>query len=1052
MKRVSLFICTFLFLQINHSHSQDYRIENITSEYIRIEKGLSQNTVNCILQDQEGYIWAGTWSGLNRFDGYSFKPLTINMVNPQLGLTNATISGLAEDKLGYIWAACTKGLNRISKKDFSITQFTVEKNLGDGMVSDSINVLYTDKKGQIWIGTNRGIMILDPNTFSFTHIEHNPRDYTTISSNKITCFAEDSSGAIWVGTSFGLNKLNPKTGQVIRYFADGKPGHLVTPVITALNTDRTGNIWIGTPAGLQCYKPISRLFSFYPIEPASSNQPQSPKNFISCLYNDRDDKIWVGTRESGLFIFDPIRQRFINLQQKIPESDYFSYTSFSSIIQDWNGLYWLGTSHKGLVKLVPDPHAFYEIVKNYSTFGIIEPKPGTFWFGTQDGVVIWNRQQKSIRYIKQDDRDPKSLSGSQVTDLFDDPPYVWVGTRTGLNRINTGNLTNQVFLPDNTGNSIAGDVVWHITKDSNGKYWFATSGGLSRFDSETGIFTNYYHDPENNNSLSNNYCLDVFEMQPGIFLIATQYGLNEFNERTGQWKNYLPVPGNVTTIGTTYIFGVFKDSKGVLWVYTNGGGFCSFDPQSGTFDRYTAADGLSDNIVYGIHEDKDGIFWLPTNNGLSRFDHRNDEFTNFDVQDGLLSNEFNKNSIYEAETGEVFLGGVNGVMAFFPQTTLRTSKTPITRITGFSVHGAQKTYNVPINDTIRIPSTDNTFSITFSAMDYLNPFKNQFTYYLENSDKTKTQLAPGLHQADYRNLAPGHYSFRISGTNSLGIRSNETITSIIIVPAWYQTKVFLFVTSFTILLIIGTIIFLRINSIRNKHAMEKRLLTISNELIRSQKFALRSQMNPHFIFNSLNSIQNFVLKNDVDSANYYLSNFSTLMRKVLEYSQYNYITLYEELEMIHLYLKMEHMRFSKKFDLQIKVDPKIDQNMVRIPPMLLQPYLENAILHGLQLIKHKGLLEVIITDQEDHMVINIVDNGIGREKAKIIRERSGHKSRGLANIEKRIQLYNSISNKLLSVNIFDNFNEQGEPIGTRVEIVVPYDMEDHPQEALWIKE
>jgi len=1046
MFRVILCSCAFLILQINLSFAQDYRIENITSEYVRIEKGLSQNTVNCIHQDKEGYIWAGTWSGLNRFDGYSFRTLNINMVNPSLGLTQATIVGLAEDTLGFIWAGCTKGLNRISKKDFSVTQFTEERNVGNGMASDSINVLYTDKKGLIWIGTNEGVLILDPNTLGFTHIEHNPRDFTTISSNKVTCFAEDSSGSVWIGTSLGLNKLNPETGQIISFYGDGQNKHLMTSVITALNIDHSGNIWIGTPAGLQCYKPLTRSFAYYPIKNPTSTHFQSSENYINCIYTDQENNVWVGTRESGLLVFDPVRQRFINMQQKIPESDYFSYTSFWSIIQDRNGLFWLGTSHKGLVKLVPDPHAFYEIVKFYSTFGIVEPKPRTFWFGTQDGVLIWNRDKKSTQFIKHADNNPNSISGNQITDLFTDPPYVWIGTRTGLNRFRTDNMTNKVYDADDSGNSIAGNIIWHINKDSKGNYWFATNNGLSRFDNSTGIFTNYYHDPDNSNSLSNNACLGVFEMSPGIFLISTQYGLNEFNELTGKWKNYLPVPGNATTIGTSYVFGVFRDSQGELWVYTNGGGLCNFDPQSGTFDRYTTADGLCDNIVYGIYEDKDGIFWLPTNNGLSRFDHRNDEFTNFDVQDGLLSNEFNKNSIYAAENGEVFLGGVNGVIAFFPQTTLRTSKAPIARITGFTIHGAQQKYDIPIADTIRIPSSDNTFSISFSAMDYLNPFKNQFTYFLENSDKGKTQLSPGLHQVDYRNVIPGHYNFRITGTNSLGVRSNEVITTIIIVPAWYQTRVFLFMTSFTVLLIIGTIIFLRINSLRNKHEMEKRLLTISNELIRSQKFALRSQMNPHFIFNSLNSIQNFVLKNDVDSANYYLSNFSTLMRKVLEYSQHNYITLYEELEMIQLYLKMEHMRFSKKFELEIKVDPKIDQHLVRIPPMLLQPYLENAILHGLQLIKHKGLLEVLISDHGDYMVINIVDNGIGREKAKAIRERSGHKSRGLANIEKRIQLYNSISDKPLSVNIVDIVNDQGEPSGTRVEITVPYDIEEYPQE------
>ena len=1047
MLRVIFCCCTLLALQFFSLPAQDYRIENITSEYIRIEKGLSQNSVNCILQDKEGYIWAGTWSGLNRFDGYTFKTLTINMVNPSLGLTNATIVSLAEDNLGYIWAGTIKGLNRISKRDFSITQFTTESSTGTGMAGDSIKAMYRSEDGLIWIGTNKGILILDPSRLTFTHIEHNPRDFATISSNQVTCFAEDSSGAMWIGTRTGLNKLNPATGQVIRYYSGGE-GQLRSQQITALRTDDSGKLWIGTDVGLHVYRPLSRSFAWFPFETSSSTGAVSSRNKINCLYSDKQNNLWIGTMEQGLQVFDPTRQKFMNMQEKIPESGYFSYTSFWSIIQDRNGLFWLGTGHKGLVKLVPDPHAFYEVVKSHSTFGIIEPQPGILWLGTQDGVMIWNRKNKSSRFLKHNDTDNYSLSNNQVSDLFNDPPLVWIATRYGLNRYNTQTGKNKIFLPDNSGNSIAGSIIWHIMKDSAGTYWFSTNNGLSRYDDVTGTFTNYYHNTDDPNSLSNNYCLGVFERKAGVYLVSTQWGLNEFNINTGRWKNFLPIPGNATTIGTAYVFDVIRDSQGVLWVCTNGGGFCSFDPESETFERYTTTDGLSDNVVYGIYEDKDGIFWLTTNNGLSRFDHRNDEFTNFDVQDGLLSDEFNKNSIYSSGDGEVFLGGANGVIAFFPQTTIRTSMPPEARITGITIHGAKSTYQMPVADTISIPSADNTFSITFSVMDYLNPFKNQFTYFLENSDKSKTQLPPGQHQVDYRNLVPGHYNLRITGTNRLGVRSNEISTAIIIVPAWYQTRLFIVLTTLTALLIIITIIYIRLTSLRNKHEMEKRLLTTTNELIRSQKFALRSQMNPHFIFNSLNSIQNFVLKNDVDSANYYLSNFSTLMRKVLEYSQYNFITLYEELEMIRLYLKMEHMRFSKKFDLKIEVDTKIDQNMVKIPPMLLQPYLENAILHGLQLIKHRGLLEVVITDHGENMVIRIEDNGIGREKARAIRERSGHKSRGLANIEKRIQLYNSISNRPLSVHITDLLNDGGEACGTRVEISVPYEMEEHSQEIL----
>ncbi len=160
----------FLFLMLGTCSAvgQDYRIENITSEYIRIEKGLSQNTVLCILQDQEGYLWAGTWSGLNRFDGYSFKTFTKNQKQPHKGLVQATVVGLAEDKNGYIWAASSVGLNRISKKDYSITQFTAANNFENGLVCDSISTLFSDRNGKIWIGTTCGVFILDPDSLQFT--------------------------------------------------------------------------------------------------------------------------------------------------------------------------------------------------------------------------------------------------------------------------------------------------------------------------------------------------------------------------------------------------------------------------------------------------------------------------------------------------------------------------------------------------------------------------------------------------------------------------------------------------------------------------------------------------------------------------------------------------------------------------------------------------------------------------------------------------------------------------------------------------------------------
>ncbi len=1028
--RVILTICLISFPFLARGQEKDeFRIENITSEYIRIEKGLSQNSVFCIHQDKEGFLWFGTWSGLNRFDGYQFRVLSNNVYDPDKGLTNPTILGLTEDTLGHIWAATLKGLNKIRKSDLTITQFTVGNARGLGMVTDSLTTMFGDSYGKIWIGTNKGILILDPGSSRFVHIEHNPRDNRTISSNLINCFEEDSSGNIWVGTDYGLNRISRRSGQIIRYLNDQH--------INCLESDLKGNLWIGTSKQLLRFNNVSRDFKVIPFLWTQSG--------INTLYLFKN-KLWIGTAQSGAWIMDPASQNYENLKDRISGSRFHEYINIHAITSDRNGLIWLGLSHRGLVKLIPDPYAFTSLANGYSIFGVAEPFPNKLWFGTQEGLLEVDRISRSSRMVKTSDDLKNPISSNQITNLIPDGQDIWICTQNGLNRLNLKTGKIRVFTKQNNDNSIAGNWIWDVIKASDGSYWFATQTGLTNWNPTTDIFTNHRHQPGNPNSLSNNFCLSVIEEKPGIFLVSTQFGLNRLDVKNGSWTHFLPIPGDLTSISSSYIFGVFRDSHDDLWVYTNGGGIAKFDGETGTFLNYGTYEGLPDNIVYGVDEDRDGILWLITNNGLCRFDPALERFTNFDVNDGLLSNEFNVNGILNRENGEMVLCGVQGGLSFFPHKAWRSSEMPVMQLSRFRVHVGNQSVDIPIHDSIRLRHDENTISIDFSCMDFLYPFKNQYQYRLIGYDNDWTKLPVGAHQAEYRKIKPGHYSFQVKGTNSLGLTGPQKEVSIRIIPAWYQTPLFKITSTLLALALVAFLILLRLIHLRNRHEMEKQLLTTQTELIRSQKFALRSQMNPHFIFNSLNSIQNFILKNDVDSANYYLSNFSSLMRKVLEFSLYNYITLAEEIELINLYLKMEKLRFSKKFDIQIRIDSAIDQHLIKIPPMLLQPYLENAILHGLQLTPYKGLLKIEIQDHSDHMEIQIEDNGIGRERARAIRERTGHKSKGLANIEKRIQLYNKISLKPLSVNIDDLKNEKGEASGTRIRLVIPYEMEEQTEE------
>jgi len=754
--------------------------------------------------------------------------------------------------------------------------------------------------------------------------------------------------------------------------------------------------------------------------------------------------LWIGTKEFGLFFFNKETLKFHNAQNYIPGTDLFNLNSVLDIIEDNRGLFWVGTSHKGISKLIPAPNVFREHVIGRTIYGIIEPQENIFWFGTRNGIVILDRYMNLTTSMDHDFDDPNSLVNDLVTDLFHDGDDIWIGTYNGVNRYHQSSGQFELFSPDDAVNPIAGKEVWNIMKDWRNDIWFCTSNGLSHLKSNTGKITNYRNEPGNPNSLSNNSCYHIQEESPGIYLVSTMYGLNRFNLNNNEWEVFLPIPGDLTSISSDYIFGVYKDMAEEYWVFTNGGGFNRFDPETNEFEQFTVADGLSDNVVYGIIEDDANTLWLSTNNGLSHFDPVEERFTKFDVQDGILRNEFNINSLHKTRSGEIFIGGVNGTTSFYPMATVGSTQKPPVTFTSFVKYVEGNPISVPVTSSISLRHNENSFVVDFAALDFLNPFKNTYEYFLENYDNDWNILEVGLHQVEYRKLRPGTYTLRVLGSNNLGV-SDEATLIIKVVAAWWQTLFFKIGVVLLSLLLISLVLYARTSNVNRKHSMEKQILTIENELVQSQKFALRSQMNPHFIFNALNSIQNFVLKNDVDSANYYLSNFSLMMRRVLEYSQNNFITLHEELDLIELYLKMEKLRFSNKFDTKITVAPDIDVHLIRIPPMLLQPYLENSILHGLQLIKHKGLLSLMIKSKGDMMEIIIEDNGIGRDRARQIREKQFHKSKGLKNIEKRITLYNKLNIKPITINFEDLIDNQNKPLGTRVKLEVPIHNEEFDQ-------
>ena len=439
--------------------------------------------------------------------------------------------------------------------------------------------------------------------------------------------------------------------------------------------------------------------------------------------------------------------------------------------------------------------------------------------------------------------------------------------------------------------------------------------------------------------------------------------------------------------------------------------------------------GLSSNMIRTIFVDNDSVIWVGTNKGLSKISITNkDKFTykikNYTIWEGLPSNEINE----IRRSGKFLWVATNkGLASFNPDKLLKSVLPPKVHFVGISVNDK----DTLLTDTFQLKYNQNNITFRFKGISYKGPGDITYSIMLKGSDRNfiKTKNT----SARYTGLQPGNYTFCVYACNTIGNWNKKPITINFTIKK-HSTQELWFIL---LTIVIGTIVLLGIFLFILRYQKKKE--ETKRELLLSEQKSILSQMNPHFIFNSLNSIQYFILKKDEAAADLYLAKFSSLMRRVLENSKCNTITLREQLETLKIYLDLEKLRFEDKFDYQFNIDPSIDEDDICIPPMLIQPYLENAIWHGLMLKKTKGLLKLNIEKNNNASILfTIEDNGIGREKAgEISKSRKHHKSTGMKNIEKRIALMNKIYKSDMKVKIIDLYNDKHEPIGTKVELYIP---------------
>ncbi|MFC2132826.1 two-component regulator propeller domain-containing protein [Bacteroidota bacterium] len=1020
----------------------DYDVSTLSSELNVKLKGLSHNDVHCMIQDSRGYMWFGTNDGLNRFDGLNFIVYSSDVNQENHFLRNSSIMRLYSDSDDYMWVGTKNGLYKFDHiyRKFEFYQSDIDDT--QSLLNNSITSIIEDDSGYIWAGTFKGLNRINRNTGETKSYFFENNNSESISNDTINCLFIDHNEVLWIGTVNGLNKYDEEKDSFERlYRKDNLLNSIPYDFINSICEDDYNNLWIGTGGGIGVLDSTRQIFTNYYMD---NNRYSLSSDIITSILKDRYGNIWIGTYGYGLNMYNREKDNFINYKNS-NENIWGSNNNYIlSLYEDNSGIIWVGYQYKGVKKIDPNTSKFRHHLPNNAIFSIWEYEPEIFWVGTDGGIFEYkalgqnenNKVGKGLYSIRDLKNNARLEIREKVTSILrDSKGFFWFGTFIGLvkyDHINGTALKYYTHDPEDP-NSIADDKINHLFEDSKGTVWISTWNGLSSLHPDQENFNNYYISLDSTN-IGGNDIYSIFEDSKNRLWVSTNNGLYLFNRETKAFQLLFSGSGGINDLSSKLISSIIEDNSGRLWIGTQGGGLSVFDENTGQFEYFSEEEGLADNMIFAILQDNETNLWISTGYGLSKFDRVSKKFTNYDIENGLQGMEFSPNSAYKSKSGELFFGGTNGFNSFFPKRIKENRYESPLLITSFKVFNEQQPDNFNSGDTLTLKHFENSFAFEFASLDYTHHYNDEFEYILDNFEQEWKHTTSSNREVNYAEVSPGFYTFRVRKTNiPEEYNDSEYILNLVIVPPWWTTTLFLISAIIVFILIVGVIINARFQMIKRSHEVEK-------QIIDSERKALLSQMNPHFVFNSLSSIQNFILKKDELSANRYLGDFSSLIRRILENSKLESIPLYEELETLKLYLCLEQMRFANSIKEKIQIDESIDLFTTKISPMLIQPYIENAILHGLMPKSKNRELSISINIHDNkRLLCTIEDNGIGREKSLKIRAKAKtHQSTGMKNIKDRIILYNKIHKTKMDVKITDLYDENNEASGTRVDLYIPY--------------
>ena len=692
------------------------------------ENGLPQNTVQAIVQTQDGYLWVGTQEGLARFDGLNFT--VFDKENTPAFKSN-DIRFLIEDRQGRLWISTSYGL--VCRHNGEFKSFTVNEGLPD----NSIGPVVEDTSGTIWIGTAGGVTRFDNGNF---------RTYTAeqgLSRNVIQTLCARADGSVLVGTSAGLQSLSND-----HFSSFELPPDVNVANITAIAETEDRRLFFGTPDGLV-------------VVSGSTSAPQTlSNNRITALRMDREGALWVATSGGVVRVNN-------GAAETLTTADGLSSNLILSIYEDREGSIWIGTEAGGLHLLKSKKFNTYSTkdgLPNDVVKAIYQDTQGGIWIGSNGGGLTLFKNGVFRTWTTRE-----GLSSDVVLSLAGDANgTIWIGTPDGLNRFKDGKFQTFTFAE-----GLSNDLVRSVLVDRNGVLWAGTRDGLNSFrDNEFTTYTT--HD-----GLANNFIGAIFEDSKGNLWVGTLGGLNKITN--GKFQTFTAKDG----LSSNTVISLYEDDSGDLWIGTNGGGLNKF--HDGKFVSFTN----TPDVIYRILEDQQKNLWCSSNKGIFRVNKNqlnNPVF--YGPADGTLTRECSGGGHpagWKTSDGRIWFATIKGLAVIDPENIPLNTTPPPIAIEQLFVDNQSIPLTIPLPQKVTLSPGAARLDFYYTALSFIAPENVRFKYKLEGFDDNWID-GGGRRVASYTNLRPGNYKFRIIAANNDGVW-NETGAALdfYLQPRFYQT-------------------------------------------------------------------------------------------------------------------------------------------------------------------------------------------------------------------------------------------------------------------------